>query len=141
MEALQETGKRNLQGELGPYAPAPQRVTALAERVGHTGELVARAEALVAHAREADQIALSDALALLEKVRKQYLTAVEYNTDLEAYYRSLVKLFEMRSGAIAEGIARAKNGAPAKTGEAAPTHGASASTKTPSDAKIPIVLP
>ncbi len=110
IDALREGGKRDLQTELGRFAPDPQRAMVLADRVGHSGEIVARAEALLAYAKEVDQIGMSDALVFLETEQKQYLNAVEYDAGLAAHYRALVKLFEMRSGAITEGIARAKTG-------------------------------
>jgi hypothetical protein len=117
MDALREGGKRDLKAELGQFAPDPQRATVLADRVGHSGEMVARAEALLAYAKEVDQIGMSDALIFLEALQKQYLNAVEHDAGLAANYRALVKLFDLRSGAIAEGIARAK------TVEAAPLPG------------------
>lgn len=126
IDALREGGKRDLQAELGRFAPDPQRALVLADRVGHSGEMVARAEALLAYAKEVDQIGMSDALVFLETEQKQYLNAVEYDAGLAAHYRALVKLFEMRSGAIAEGIARAKTGeaaAPAAGGVADPGRG------------------
>jgi hypothetical protein len=108
--ALSEGGKRDLRAELGQFAPDPQRATMLADRVSRTGDMVALVEALLAYAKEVDQIAMSDALMFLEAERKQYLNAVEHNEGLATSYRALVSLFEMRSGAIAEGIARAKTG-------------------------------
>ena len=108
--ALTEGGKRDLRAELGQFAPDPQRATMLAGRVEHTGELVALFEVLLAYAKEVDQIAMSDALMFLEAEQKQYLNAVEHNEGLVTRYRALVRLFEMRSGAIADGIARAKSG-------------------------------
>jgi hypothetical protein len=110
MDALREGGQRDLKAELGRFAPDPQRAMMLADRVRDSGEMVARAEALLAYAKEVDQIGMSDALIFLEAEQKQYLNAVEHDAGLAAHYRALVKLFEMRSGAIAEGIARAKNG-------------------------------
>jgi len=80
----------------------------LAERVTHTGEMVVLLEALLAYAKEVDQIAMSDALMFLEAVRKQYLNAVDHSPTLATSYHALMKLFDMRSGAIAEGIAQAK---------------------------------
>ncbi|MEP7121465.1 MAG: hypothetical protein ABJE95_11165 [Byssovorax sp.] len=106
--ALREAGTRDLRAELGQFAPEPQRGTMLADRVTHSGELVARAEKLLAYAKEADQIAMSDALQFLEAEQKQYLNAVEHNDALELSYQALVKVFAMRSGAIAEGIAQAQ---------------------------------
>jgi hypothetical protein len=109
MDALREAANRDLRDELGRFAPEPQRAAALVERLSTTGEAVARAEALLAYAREIDQIALSDAFLLLELENKQYANAVEHDPSLLAHYRALVKLFEARSVAIASGIARAKS--------------------------------
>lgn len=119
VDALREGGARDLQAELGKFAPDPQRATVIADRVAHSGEMVARAEALLEYAKEVDQIGMSDALVFLEAERKQYLNAVEQEAGLSAHYRALVKLFEMRSGAIAEGIARAKSGEAAAPAEGA----------------------
>ncbi len=109
MDALREAASRDLRTELGRFAPEPQRAAALVERLTTTGEAVARAEALLAYAREIDQIALSDAFLLLELENKQYANAVEHDPSLLAHYRALVKLFEARSAAIAEGMARARS--------------------------------
>ena len=109
MDALREAGGRDLRAELGRFAPEPQRAAALVERLTATGEGVARAEALLAYAREIDQIALSDAFLFLDLESKQYTNAVEHEPSLLAHYRSLVRLFEARSVAIASGIARAKS--------------------------------
>jgi hypothetical protein len=106
--ALSAAGKRDLKAELGRFAPEPAEATALAARVEHTGEMVARLETLLAYAKEVDQIAMSDALVFLEAEQKQYVNAVAEEQALVEHYRALVRLFEMRSGAIAEGIARAK---------------------------------
>jgi hypothetical protein len=123
-EALREASGRDLQAELGRFAPDPKRASALVERLGATGDLVARAQALLDYAKENDQIAMSDALIFLESERKQYLNAVEHDAALAAHYRALVALFEMRSGAIAEGIARSRtaDAAPAATPASPPTN-------------------
>jgi hypothetical protein len=108
-EALREAGGRDLQAELGQFAPDPKRAATLVTRITTTGELVARAQALLDYARESDQIAMSDALVFLEAERKQYENALEHDASLSASYRALVTLFGMRSGAIADGIARARS--------------------------------
>jgi hypothetical protein len=74
----------------------------------HTSDVEPLPHQISAVYKEVDQIAMSDALVFLEAGRKQYLNAVEYDAGLAAHYRAAVKLFEMCSGAIAEGIARAK---------------------------------
>jgi hypothetical protein len=109
MDALREASGRDLQADLGRFAPEPNRAAALVERLTTTAELVARAQALLDYARENDQIGMSDALLFLEAEHKQYANAIEHEASLSASYRALVKLFEMRSGAIAEGISRARN--------------------------------
>jgi hypothetical protein len=108
-EALREAGGRDLQAELGRFAPEPGRALSLVERLNTTAELVARAQALLEYARESDQIAMSDALLFLEAERKQYDNAVAHDASLSAHYRALGRLFEMRSGAIAGGMARARS--------------------------------
>jgi hypothetical protein len=106
--ALNEAGKRDLKAELGPFAPDPQRAVTIGDRVAHSAEILARAEDLLGYAKEVHQIAMSDALNFLEAEQKQYLNAVEHKNGLAAHYRALVKLFEMRSGAIADGIAQSQ---------------------------------
>ncbi len=71
IDALTEAGGRNMQADLGKYAPDPKRAQVLAERLQVTGKLVAVAQGLLSYAREVDQIALSDALLLLEAENKQ----------------------------------------------------------------------
>jgi hypothetical protein len=120
MDALREGAGRDLAAELGRFAPDPRRLGALAERLTITGEAVARAESLLAYAREIDQIALSDAFALLDLENQQYTNAVAHDAALVAGYRALVRLFEARSAAIVAGMARARSGdaaAPAPNGD------------------------
>ena len=118
MDALREAAGRDLQAELGRFAPESKRAVALVDRLTTTGELVARAQTLLDYAKESDQIAMSDALVFLEAERKQYENAVEHEASLSAHYRALVKLFDMRSGAIADGMARARSaGASSSPGE------------------------
>jgi len=122
MDALREGGGRDLQGELGKYAPDPKRAASIIERLSQSEKLVAAAQALLNYAREVDQIAMSDALVFLEAENKQFAHAVEHESALDARYPALKKLFAFRAGAIAEGIARSKSaeGAAAKGGNAAP---------------------
>lgn len=108
VEALGEAKKRDLTADLGKFAPDPQRAEGIAVRLETTGELVARAQAVLDYAKEVDQIALSDALVFLETENKQLANALDHDPALAPRYRKLIKLFAARSGAIAEGIARAK---------------------------------
>jgi hypothetical protein len=78
-DALREAGGRDLQAELGRFAPDPKRASALVERLGTTGDLVARAQALLDYAKENDQIAMSDALI--------FLNALEHDGALAAHLR------------------------------------------------------
>jgi hypothetical protein len=72
-----------------------------------------------------DEILLSDALVVLEAEHKQFKNAVDHDASLAIHYRELSQLFEMRSGAIAEGMARRKarpvEPAPSEEPAAAPT--------------------
>jgi len=108
MEALDEAKGRDLAADLGKFAPDPQRAEGIAARLGTTGDLVARAQALLDYAKEVDQIAMSDGLVFLETENKQLGNALDHDPALATHYRKLMKLFAARSGAIAEGIARAK---------------------------------
>src|ERR1043166_8805639 len=54
IDALREAGGRDLQADLGRFAPEPQRAQALVERLTQSGELVARAQALLDYAKESD---------------------------------------------------------------------------------------
>lgn len=107
--ALHEAAGRDLKGELGRFAPEPSRAKAVAERLLSTGDLVARAQELLDYAKEVDQIAMSDALVLLEAENKQLENALDHEPALAGNYRALTALFAARSVAIAEGIARAKS--------------------------------
>lgn len=117
LDALAEAAQRDMRQELGKYAPDPERAKALAERLSRAGALVTVAQALLGYAREMDQIALSDALLLLEQVHREVLHAAEHEPALAENYPALRTLFEARGGAIAEGRARAAReaeGAPAE---------------------------
>src|SRR5262245_15585237 len=93
-----------------PRRPPPPTTPPRPLHLGATGEIVARAQALIDYAKKVDQIAMSDALVFLEAENKQLENALEHDPALAPHYRALVKLFAARSGAIAEGIARARNG-------------------------------
>lgn len=117
MDALREASGRDLQGELGKYAPDPKRAGPIVERLAQSEKLVAAAQALLSYAREMDQIAMSDALVFLEAEKKQFAHAVDHEPALDARYPALKRVFAFRAGAISEGIARSKSaeGAAAKS--------------------------
>jgi hypothetical protein len=120
MDALREAAGRDLQADLGRFAPQAARAAALVERLTTPNDGVARAEALLAYEREIDQIALSDAFTFLDLENKQYTNAVEHDASLVQHYRALARLFAARSAAIAEGMAQAKSqdaSAPAPAGK------------------------
>lgn len=109
MDALREGGGRDLQAELGKYAPDPKRAGPIVERLVQSEQLVAAAQTLLNYAREVDQIAMSDALVFLEAENKHFAHAVEHEPALDARYPALKRLFAFRAGAISEGIARSKS--------------------------------
>jgi hypothetical protein len=121
LAALQEASARDLQALLGKHAPDPKRAAVLAERMAQSETLLARAERLLEYAQEIDEIVRSDALVFLEVENKKYTQAAEDEPNLADQFSALIKLFEARSAAIAEGIARAKKAsAPADAGGARP---------------------
>lgn len=138
MEALREAGERDLKAELGRYAPDPARAPALLARVAKTGKLVTAVQALLAYARELDQIAMSDVLVFLEAENKELAHAVEHEPALANNYVALQTLFAARASAIAEGMARSKEEtaapapAPARTPAPAPAPAPAQAAATPS---------
>ena len=65
------------------------------------------AQVLTTYARELDQIALSDAMTLLNAENKQLTYALEHEPALAESYTAVMTLFSAQAGAIAERIARA----------------------------------
>lgn len=92
-------------GELGPD-PAPAKV--LFSRIQDIGKTIAAQEALLQFHREIEDIALSDAVVLLEAAYKEYQHRVDRVPQLAQRYSSLERFFRFRSAAITEGMARAK---------------------------------
>ena len=113
-DALREATKRDLKADLGKHAPDPTRAPALLERMTASGQFVAAVQSLLAYAREIDQIAMSDVLIFLEAENKELVHALDHEPALAARYTALQQLFTARAGAIAEGMARAKDGAVAE---------------------------
>lgn len=112
-DALREAAKRDLKADLGKHAPDPTRAPALLERMTLSGQFVTAVQTLLAYAREVDQIAMSDVLIFLEAENKELVHALQHEPALAANYTELQKLFASRAGAIAEGMARAKDEAAA----------------------------
>jgi hypothetical protein len=107
--ALDEAANRDLREDLGKYAPDPMQAAPMRQRLAQAGRLRAAARVLFNYACEIDQIALSDALRFLEVEHKQFAHAVEHEPALAERYPALTTLFQSRAGAIAEGIAKAKD--------------------------------
>ena len=122
-DALVEASKVDLRGILGKRAPDPRRAAALAERMAQSAALVARAERLLQYANESDEIALSDALVFLEAANREYAHEVTHDPNVAEHFPALVKLFEARSTAISEGIARKNAENAAKKAEKAEKSG------------------
>ncbi len=113
-DALREAAKRDIKADLGKHAPDPARAPALLERMTSTGEFVNAVQTLLAYAREVDQIAMSDVLIFLEAANKELVHALDHEPALATRYAALQQLFAARAGAIAEGMARAKDEAAAE---------------------------
>jgi len=78
-DALLEASKLDLGLILGKRAPEPRRTAVLAERVTRSATLIARAERLLQYAKELDEISLSDALLLLEAMKRE----VDHETTVQ----------------------------------------------------------
>jgi len=104
LTANASTLKQDL-GELGPD-PAPAKV--LLARTQEIGKTIAALSALLQFHREIEDIALSDAVVLLEMAYKEYQHRVDRLPQLAQRYSSLERFFRFRSAAISEGMARAK---------------------------------
>jgi hypothetical protein len=113
-DALREATKRDLKADLGKHAPDPTRAPALLERMTASGQFVAAVQSLLAYAREIDQIAMSDVLIFLEAENKELVHALDHEPALASRYTALQQVFASRAGAIAEGMARAKEEAAAE---------------------------
>lgn len=114
-DALREAAGRDLQKDLGKYAPDPKRAPALLERLIRSEQLMTAAQRLITYAKEMDRLALSDAYVFLSTENDLLETTLKHEPDLASDYTALGKLFAARSDAIVEGMARAKEsaGAPA----------------------------
>jgi hypothetical protein len=97
-----------LKQDLGELAPDPAPAKVLFSRVQEIGKSIAAQEALLQFHREIEDIAMSDAVVLLEAAYKEYQHRVDRVPQLAQRYSALERFFTFRSAAIAEGIARAK---------------------------------
>jgi hypothetical protein len=107
-DALREAMDRDLREDLGKHAPDPKRAPALLERLIRSEQLVIDTQRLVAYAREMDRLALSDAYLFLNAEKDLLEGLLKHEPELESRYPKLQKLFAARSGAIVEGMIRAK---------------------------------
>jgi hypothetical protein len=110
--ALEEIASNaaTIEQDLGEFAPDPAPTKALLTRVQDIGKSLAAQEALAQFHREIEDIALSDAVMLLESAHKEYQHRVARVPQLAQRYAALERFFRFRSAAISEGIARAKGG-------------------------------
>jgi hypothetical protein len=108
--ALEEIAdnEATLSEDLGEFAPDPVPTKALLTRVHEIGKSVAAQEALLQFHREIEDIALSDAVMVLEGAYKEYKHRVDRVPQLAQRYSALERFFRFRSASIAEGIARSK---------------------------------
>jgi hypothetical protein len=108
--ALEEltSNATTLKQDLGEFAPDPASAQALFARVQETGRSIAALQALLQFHREIEDIALSDAVVLLQAAYKEYQHRVDRVPQLAQRYAALDRFFRARSAAIAEGMARSK---------------------------------
>jgi hypothetical protein len=109
--ALEEITSKGaaLKQDLGELAPDPTRASMLFTRLQQVGKSIAAQEALLQFHREIEDIALSDAMVLLEAAYKEYQHRLDRVPQLAQRYAALERFFRGRSAAIAHGIARAKS--------------------------------
>lgn len=118
VDALEAMSKIDLKKVLGERAPDPALAGVLANRLIEGQKALGRIARLYAFAKEMDEINRSDALVYLEDVNKRYAVAVDDDPGIAEDFAAMVKLFEARSTAIVEGIARYKAEKEAKKREA-----------------------
>ena len=106
-EAMAEAVERgdDLQGDLGPRAPAAAAVAEVLDRIRSSESAILRVGGLLEYLLEIEDIALSDGMLLLEKLNKAYKYNVELDPNLAEIYPALVKFFAARSRMVSEGMA------------------------------------
>lgn len=110
MSALDEiaANEANFKQDLGDLAPDAAPAKKLASRLLATRTTLAALESLVRFHRELEDIALSDALLLIEATHREYTHRVDRMPQLALRYPALVRFFAGRSATIADGIARTR---------------------------------
>jgi hypothetical protein len=102
--------------DLGELAPDTSAALPLATRIEALEAAIGRQESLLYAYREIEDIALTDAVELLEAVYEEYEHRVKKVPSLATRYPMLAAYFKARSDAISKGIARAREGSePAET--------------------------
>lgn len=111
LSALREAYARRatLAKEMGELAPDVSHAADLADRIESLSRTVAALAALRTCHEELEDIALSDALVLLELVNAEFQHRKGKIADLAGKYPHLDTLFAQRGSLIAEGIARKKD--------------------------------
>jgi hypothetical protein len=114
LTALGLLGSRGaeVKDDLGKFAPDGAQAKGIADRMTKAGALASAATALAEFAAEADQIAISDAVVLLEAVNKQLKNAASSDPALLTAYAPVVEIFATRNAAIQAGKKRAKKQPP-----------------------------
>ena len=110
LAALHEITGRGAQyrAELGDLAPEPTQAAPLATRLAQVREVIVNTEALLTYLNEVEEIAQSDGVELAEAVHTELQHRLPHKPALATVYANVLTLFQQRSAAISEGIARAK---------------------------------
>lgn len=117
IEALVQCGLRNLKEDFGRNAPDGSRAALLAERIKAIKEVVAAADLFSEFVHELHNIAINDAVVLLEDVNSLVETHLSRDPGLGRDYSAIRKLFEARAKKISEGLAKARQSQPAPSNE------------------------
>lgn len=110
LAALREAHARRgtVAKELGEFAPDVTDTAALADRIDGLARTVQALNALRTCHEELEDLALSDAIVLLEKLHAEFRHRKDKIADLAGKYPRLDTLFTQRAASISEGIAKKK---------------------------------
>ena len=95
--------------DFGEFAPDISTAPALAARIEALEAAVVTQQALLDAYREIEDIALTDAVEILESVHEEYDHRVKKVPSLATKYSMLAAFFQARSDAISKGMARSRD--------------------------------
>ncbi len=94
--------------DLGDDAPPIEKIKYLAPAFEDNAQIISRLESLLSFHQDKQFVLASDLVTLLEEVNTEAEHRSRKRPHLPGRYSALGRFFEMRSNAVAEGIARAR---------------------------------